>query len=28
LNTSLAYLRKGSGILMILIGLFFIWNTN
>ncbi len=28
LNTSLAYLRKGSGILIILVGLFFIWNTN
>ncbi len=28
LNTSLVYLRKGSGILIILIGLFFIWNTN
>jgi cytochrome c biogenesis protein CcdA len=28
LNTSLAYLRKGSGVLIILIGLFFIWNTN
>jgi len=28
LITSLAYLRKGSGVLIILIGLFFIWNTN
>jgi len=28
LSTGLAYLRKGSGILIILIGLFFIWGTN
>jgi len=28
LITSLAYLRKGSGVLIILIGLFFIWNIN
>jgi cytochrome c biogenesis protein CcdA len=28
LNTSLAYLRKGSGVLIILIGFYFIWVLN
>jgi len=28
LNTSLAYLRKGSGVLIILIGFYFIWVMN
>jgi cytochrome c biogenesis protein CcdA len=28
LNQSMTYLRKGSGVLIILIGLFFIWNSN
>lgn len=28
LNTGLAYLRKASGVLIILIGLFFIWGTS
>jgi cytochrome c-type biogenesis protein len=28
LNTSLAYLRKGSGVLIILIGFYFIWLVN
>jgi len=28
LNQGIGYLRKGSGILIILIGLFFIWNIN
>ena len=28
LNTSLAYLRKGSGVLIILIGFYFIWALN
>jgi cytochrome c-type biogenesis protein len=28
LNQGMGYLRKGSGVLIILIGLFFIWNIN
>jgi cytochrome c biogenesis protein CcdA len=28
LNTGLAYLRKGSGVLIILIGFYFIWLVN
>jgi len=28
LNTGLAYLRRGSGVLIILIGLFFIWGAH
>ena len=28
MNQGMGYLRKGSGILIILIGLFFIWNVN
>jgi len=28
LNQGMTYLRKGSGVLIILIGLFFIWNVN
>lgn len=28
MNRGMAYLRKGSGVLIILIGLFFIWNSN
>jgi hypothetical protein len=28
LNTGLAYLRKGSGGLIILIGFYFIWLVN
>jgi cytochrome c biogenesis protein CcdA len=28
LNTGLAYLRKGSGVLIMLIGLYFIWLVN
>jgi ABC-type nickel/cobalt efflux system permease component RcnA len=28
LNTGLAYLRKGSGVLIILIGFYFIWVLN
>jgi cytochrome c biogenesis protein CcdA len=27
-NTGLAYLRKGSGVLIILIGFYFIWLVN